>query len=285
MLLASDEKRVPCSATGRRSTGIVGWMANRGTDAIAALRDLAYLVRTRTFGRDPRQKAAAGHALAARFANVMMPGFVLGDDHKSWFDDEEFLATFDRVCPGGNRSSAERKFFLRSLLSLLDDVPGDTAECGVWTGGSSWFICKNFEGTGRTHHGFDSFDGLSEPDQHDGEYWRPGDLSTPEAAARQTLQGFSFMLYEGWIPERFDEVADTTFCFVHVDVDLYQPTRDSIEFFYPRVAPGGIMLFDDYGSRLCPGARRAVDDAMAERPEPLVHVPTMQAFIVKSECA
>jgi hypothetical protein len=282
MLFASDARGRPCRGTRRGSAGIVHWMVNRGADAIVALRDLAYLVRTRSLSRDLRQKAAAGHALTARFANVMMPGFVLGDDGKSWFDDKEFLEDFDRVCPGGNRSSAERKFFLRSLLPLLDEVPGDTAECGVWTGGSSWFICKHFEGTGRTHHGFDSFDGLSEPDERDGAYWRPGDLSTSEAAARRTLQDFSVALYEGWIPERFDEVAGRTFCFVHVDVDLYQPTRDSIEFFYPRLAPGGIMLFDDYGSRLCPGARRAVDEAMAEHPEPIVHVPTMQAFIVKS---
>ncbi|MGM3941125.1 TylF/MycF family methyltransferase, partial [Salmonella sp. NW387] len=72
------------------------------------------------------------------------------------------------------------------------------------------------------------------------------------------------------------------YCFVHVDVDLYQPTRDSIQFFYPRMVPGGIMLFDDYGSGMqSPGAARAVDDFMAGNPEPVIDAPTAQAFIIK----
>ena len=61
------------------------------------------------------------------------------------------------------------------------------------------------------------------------------------------------------IPTRFDEVADRSFCFVHVDVDLFEPTRESIAFFYPRMVPGGVMLFDDYGfvvSRRHPRDRR-----------------------------
>ena len=83
------------------------------------------------------------------------------------------------------------------------------------------------------------------------------------------------------IPTRFDEVADRSFCFVHVDVDLFEPTRESIAFFYPRMVPGGVMLFDDYGFVTCPGATRAIDEFTAEHPEPLVHVPTAQAFLIK----
>jgi predicted O-methyltransferase YrrM len=64
----------------------------------------------------------------------------------------------------------------------------------------------------------------------------------------------------GWIPERFDIVSDKTFSIVHIDVDLYQPTRDALEFFYPRLNPGGLMICDDYGSVACPGAKKAVDD-------------------------
>ena len=63
--------------------------------------------------------------------------------------------------------------------------------------------------------------------------------------------------YKGWIPERFREVESLRFSFVHVDVDLEQPTRDSLEFFYPRLSPGGVLLCDDYGSSLCPGATSA----------------------------
>lgn len=233
------------------------------------------------WARDPRERASAGAALAARFADRMMPGYVLGEDGKHWFRDEAFLRDFDRVAPGGNRTSAERKYFLRSLLTLADDLPGDTAETGVWRGSSSWFICDHFAGSGKTHHGFDSFEGLSAPSDADGTYWRTGDLTTGVDVAREVLAGFDVRLYEGWIPERFHEVDEVTFCLVHVDVDLYEPTRDSIEFFYPRLVPGGLLVFDDYGFETCPGARRAVDESMADRPEPVIESPTGQAFVIR----
>ena len=39
------------------------------------------------------------------------------------------------------------------------------------------------------------------------------------------------ILLKGWIPSRFEEVKDKNFSFVHIDVDLYQPTLDSLNFF------------------------------------------------------
>ena len=244
-------------------------------------RDLAYLMRTRVWSRDPRERASAGATLTTRFADRMMPGYVVGEGGKRWFEDEPFMRDYDRVTPGGNRASAERKYFLRSLLALADGLPGDTAEAGVWRGSSSWFICDRLRGSGKTHHGFDSFEGLSSPSEPDGSYWRIGDLRTRSEAASELLEGFDVRLYEGWIPERFPEVEGREFCVVHIDVDLYEPTRDSIAFFYPRVVPGGLLVFDDHGFSTCPGATRAVDEFMASRPEPVIEVPTGQAFVIK----
>ena len=87
------------------------------------------------------------------------------------------------------------------------------------------------------------------------------------------------MLHPGWIPDRFPEVADERFSFVHVDVDLYEPHRDAIEFFWPRLTRGGVMVFDDYGSAYCPGARQAVDEAFA--PTDIVESPSGQCFVIK----
>ncbi len=47
--------------------------------------------------------------------------------------------------------------------------------------------------------------------------------------------------------------------FVHVDVDLYEPTLACLEYFVPRLAPGGVIINDDYGSQSFPGAGRAWD--------------------------
>ena len=83
--------------------------------------------------------------IVARWAQ---PGYVATKSGKSWFADEEFFRAYDRLMPADERRSAERKYFLRSLLALADGLPGDTAECGVFTGASSWFICRHFVGSG-----------------------------------------------------------------------------------------------------------------------------------------
>ena len=99
---------------------------------------------------------------------------------------------------------------------------------------------------------------------------------------RNNLSQFNFVkYYKGWIPDRFSEVQMLTFSFVHIDVDLYQPTLDSIAFFYERLNKGGIMICDDYGFITCPGAKKAMDDFFRDKTEPVIMLTTGQAFIIK----
>jgi hypothetical protein len=251
--------------------------------SLRQVREVVSLAHRRLRSASSRDRDAAGYELMVRFARWAQPGYVVTKSGKSWFNDEEFFHAYDRLMPSDRRRSAERKYFLRSLLPLVDGLPGDTAECGVYIGASSWFICRHFEGSGKTHHGFDSFAGLPDPTPVDGSYWRRGDCRATEDTARDTLNGFSVELYPGQIPNRFGEVADRQFCFLNIDVDLYEPTRDSLEFFYSRIVPGGIIVFDDYGSAAqSPGVAHAVDEFMADHPETVISSPTARAFILKS---
>jgi O-methyltransferase len=85
----------------------------------------------------------------------------------------------------------------------------------------------------------------------------------------------------GMFPATAGIAEDRKFALAHVDVDIEQSVRDCCEFFYPRVVAGGIMIFDDYGYRSCPGARAAVDDFFRDRPETPFYVPTGQALVWK----
>ena len=96
------------------------------------------------------------------------------------------------------------------------------------------------------------------------------------------LGGFKGIhIYPGWIPNEFYRVSHLRFRLVHIDVDLHEPTRDALEFFYPRLALGGMIVCDDYGSTYCPGARKAMDDYMRDKPERIVDLPTMQGLVIK----
>jgi hypothetical protein len=219
--------------------------------------------------------------LAEGASRALYPRYVFSEYGRTFLDDEDFREVFLSV--EDNTRSLDRKFVLDQLVALVAAVPGDTAECGVLHGASSLLVCRRIAGTGKRHHVFDSFEGLSRPSAEDGDAWAEGDLTAAEETVQRNLAAYDFVEYHrGWIPERFPDVADRRFSFVHVDVDLYQPTRDSLAFFYERMAPGGLILSDDYGFRSCPGARTAFDEFMADRPEPVVELPTGQAFVLRA---
>ena len=68
---------------------------------------------------------------------------------------------------------------------------------------------------------------------------------------------------QGRIQDVAPELAEQTFGFAHLDMDIYHPTVFALDFFYQRLLPGGVIVVDDYGFTTCPGARQAVDEFMA----------------------
>jgi O-methyltransferase len=186
----------------------------------------------------------------------------------------------------------DRRFTLSQFARSVAGLEGSTAECGVLGGVGSSIICLSLRdtyGPDDRHFAFDSFEGLAEPTQADRDrfgrlWWARGDFNEfSDRTARAVLAAFPFArVVKGWIPDGFVAVGPERFRFVHIDVDLYDATRDCLEFFYPRLVPGGIVFFDDYGFEGTPGARRATREFFADKPEPIVELSSGQAFVVKS---
>ncbi len=153
-------------------------------------------------------------------------------------------------------------------------------------GKSSFFILNGLNDPQRPHHLCDSFEGLSQPTEADAETggrrdpWEAGDLQADERVTREQLQEFpQCRFHRGWIPDCFAGLEDRRFALVHIDVDLYEPTRAAFEFFYPRLSPGAVMICDDYGFASCPGARKAVDEFFADKADVPIELPSGQALI------
>jgi hypothetical protein len=200
-----------------------------------------------------------------------------------WLDNDftEFLQTFDEL----NGFNSERRWMMQQLVRLVTAVPGNTAECGAYKGAGSYLIARMnaVAPMARTHHVIDSFEGLSEPGTHDGLNWTRGDLASSENELRRNLEQFgaSVVVHKGWIPAVFHSIEREPFAFVHVDVDLYAPTRESLEFFYPLLSPGAVFLCDDYGSTMCPGALKACDEFLADKPEKMIATAAGSGFFIK----
>ncbi len=230
------------------------------------------------------------HSVAARFrlmtevGKKLVPQYRFSWPYLDWWNDAPFntyLRRFNEL----DHFNTDRRYMVYQLMRLIDGVPGDTVECGSLEGAGSYLIhlMNNHSGIhGRWHHIFDSFEGLSAPDEGDGKHWEQGDLSVSMAQVDKNMSDFDrYTLYRGWIPSRFPEIQDKRFAFVHIDVDLYQPTRDAIEFFYPRMNEGAVLLCDDYGSALCPGATRAIDEYLADKPEKMLYMTCGSGFILR----
>ena len=221
--------------------------------------------------------------MAQKISEVIYPKYKFSDFGRLFLEDKAFMNYYESFEGTRHYRTLDRKYTLEQLMKLLisTDGRGDTAECGVFQGASSYLICRQIQGSQKQHHVFDSFEGISTPNDKDGSYWREGMLACSEKVVRENLKGFGFVrYYKGWIPERFDEVSGRKFCFLHIDVDLYQPTLDSLVFFYERMTPGGIIICDDYGLTTCPGAREAMDSFFSDKREKIVCLPTGQGFVM-----
>jgi hypothetical protein len=191
-------------------------------------------------------------------------------------------------------------FLARYFLHTLD-LAGARAECGVYNGMSALLMCRaartrrpEYDGAGL--YLIDSFQGLSRPEREDyveirtaagakdnGAVYPEGSLATPVDNVRKALQEFpGVSIHPGWIPDVFATLPETPWCFAHLDVDLYAPTRAGLEYFYPRLVEGGVIICDDYGAPLFPGAHRAWDEFCAEHDVPFVVLDTGQSVIMKA---
>lgn len=170
------------------------------------------------------------------------------------------------------------------------------AECGVWRGHSAYLISSIFKKNkfkGKFYI-FDSFEGgLSDRNKIDKNLIKTMSSKDKEQEKKlfsstlthvsNVLKEFNFIkFFPGWIPDRFDEIANKKFSFVHIDVDLYEPTISSLNFFWPRLIKGGFIIVDDYNSSLFDGATLATNSFLRKnKPTFFYKVPMGSCIIIK----
>jgi O-methyltransferase len=174
-------------------------------------------------------------------------------------------------------SGANIKIILRIVESTLH-LESDLAECGVYRGATliplALYLAQH--NVQKKLYGFDSFEGF-------GDLEHGGPVETAYIQAHGTCDDTSYevvqekverfdlldrvILVKGFFNESFRTVENLRFCFVHLDVNLYASYKVCLEFFYPRMVRGGVILLDEYNDPPWPGCNRAVDEFLADKPE------------------
>lgn len=198
---------------------------------------------------------------------------------KIWENDQEFLRLYKQI-KDKTLVSKDRCFSLFQFARYACSLKGEVAECGVYKGGTAKLIARVCNK--KTIHLFDTFEGMPEEDP-EVDLHKKGEFSDADlpSVKKFLVDCQNLKFYPGFFPDTTRPITSKRFCFVHVDVDIYQSAKDCLNFFYSRLVSGGIMVFDDYGWRMCPGVKKAVDEFLANKKEKPIIVAQYQGVIIK----
>jgi O-methyltransferase len=192
-----------------------------------------------------------------------------------------------------------------TLANAVDKTPslqGALVECGVFCGNTLLGMAHRLALQGirdATLIGCDSFEGFPAPTTQDAlqdgtfhERTRQGvfhETSYEALSSRVSALGFAhnIRLVKGFFVDTLPQLSTMRFRVVHLDCDLYQSYLTCLDFFYPRLVPGGYMVFDEYdfSASVYPGAKKAIDIFLADKVEKLQQISPLRdarCFIVKA---
>ncbi len=177
----------------------------------------------------------------------------------------------------GNRGDLNRFYTLALIFDqvMKEQLDGDIAELGVYKGNTAVMLAHLARQIGSTAYLLDTYEGFDASDLAGVDANKRMEFADTSLEQVRALVGEPNVRYvKGFFPGTADQIPhDSRFCLVHIDCDLYAPFRASLDYFYPRMVPGGFMVLHDYSSLHWDGAERAVDEFFADKPESAVPVP------------
>ena len=192
-----------------------------------------------------------------------------------WLSDRAFMALFNAV-RGNTYVDIYRCHELWELVGQIGRLPaGDILEVGVWRGGTGALMaarCRQ-EALPGTIFLCDTFAGVVKAGGQDSAYVGGEHADTSQSLVEGLLGGLGLgnvQILKGIFPDETAHRIETR-CFrlCHIDVDVYESALQTFEWVWPRLVPGGIVVFDDYGFYSCGGVTRLVN-AMRDLPDRLV---------------
>jgi hypothetical protein len=202
--------------------------------------------------------------------------------------DERFMAIYAQ-CKSFTMTSKERMYALYKAVEYVvkAKMPGDFVECGVWKGGSAMVMAHTLlalDIRDRKIYLYDTFSGMSEPENVDvnirdrsakelmeedrgktSNVW----ACSPEEEVRKNIFSTGYkkenmVFIRGKVEDTIPAFIPEKIALLRLDTDWYASTKHELIHLYPRLAPAGVLLIDDYGHWA--GAKKAVDEYFFDKP-------------------
>lgn len=221
-----------------------------------------------------------------RFSDLPHSRIIPRATYSPWLADQDFLRARATI---GDRTGIGpyRLYELWSLVREARKVPGDLLEVGTWRGGSGALIAQAARTAGFEAETFlcDTFTGVVKAGAEDTFYHGGEHEDTSRAKVEGLLAEMGLdrvTILEGIFPEETGaKIEDKTFRFCHIDVDTYQSAKDVMDWVWPRLSVGGMIVHDDMGFYFCSGITRLVEEERANEDRLVVHNLNGHGIIIK----
>jgi len=186
------------------------------------------------------------------------------------------------------------------------NLSGDFVECGVWRGGNLILLneLNNFYSLNRKIIGYDTFDGMTKPNELDIDYknnkanvllnknektskteniWCYANLEQVSKNISDHTNIDQIELIKGSVEKTLLDKKNLPerISILRLDTDFYESTKIELEILYPLSILGGILIIDDYGH--WKGARKAVDEYFKENKHWMHYIDHSCILIIKEK--
>ncbi|MFW6368148.1 MAG: TylF/MycF/NovP-related O-methyltransferase [Spirochaetota bacterium] len=214
-----------------------------------------------------------------------------------WTEDQKFLEVNEMI----REHTLVDRYRCFELWQLVDQAMksgGDLLEVGVWRGGTGALIAararqlhlraldQGRDDQPRRVFLADTFSGVVKAGPLD-RYYRGGEHGNTSVDQVRTLLAslelHDVEILQGVFPEdTAARIGENRFCFCHIDVDVYKGARDVTDWVLPRMAPGAIVVYDDYGFYGCEGVTTFVHEIWERDDLAIIHNLNGHAIAVKT---
>lgn len=174
-------------------------------------------------------------------------------------------------------------FWLQIERLKREVIPGAFAELGVYKGVTAKII-HEIDPTRRLHL-FDTFKGFDKQDLQfengiENKSDTPDFLDTSLDAVNIFVNGNDNVhFHPGYFPNSTMQLKEKKYAFVHLDADLYKPTLEGLNYFYPKLSPGGVIIVHDY-NHTWDGIRKAIDEFSPTIQESIIEIADWQGSVM-----
>lgn len=205
--------------------------------------------------------------------------------YQPWEDDLHFLSIWGKV-KNNTMNDKIRGYRIYKAIETVKPLDGAIVEVGTYRGGMGCLMAKKArdEGIDSNIYLCDTFEGIVKSGHRDS-YFTDGQLSgsSPEQVENLSKNlDVSPIILKGTFPEETaDRIEEGEIRLGHIDVDVYESTKESYEWMWPRLCKGGVIVIDDYGWQLTDGVTDFVDEISGNESNYIFYLLNYQAIIIK----